>query len=126
GRPRRRRPRPDRRTAPHLTQTSTANSRSDTSRMNTRALPIGLPPVHHETLGSYLNRLADANHVTITAMSHALGTTRRYRRFDDDPTNWTVRTLAALSALTGRSINSLTSALPALRPLRARPPENPT
>ncbi|MGW7256503.1 hypothetical protein [Streptomyces sp. NPDC054834] len=37
--------------------------------MTTRlwALPLTPPPVHDETIGSYLNRFADANHLTIGA-----------------------------------------------------------
>lgn len=85
--------------------------------MNIRALPIGLPPVTCELLGSYLHRLADANHVTITAITQLLGTARRYRRSDDDATTWTTRTVSALAALTGWPFTTLTRALPALRPL---------
>jgi hypothetical protein len=87
--------------------------------VNIRALPIGLSPVPRETLGSYLHRIADANHITITAISQLLGTNRRYRRSDDDSTTWTTQTVSTLAALTGRSANTLTRALPALRPLEA-------
>lgn len=90
--------------------------------MNIRALPIGLPPVTRELLGSYLHRLADANHVTITAISQLLGTGRRYRRSDDDATTWTTHTVSALAALTGSPFITLTQALPALRPLAAVAP----
>jgi hypothetical protein len=84
--------------------------------MSIRALPIGLPPVSRETLGSYLHRLADANHITITAITQELNINRRYRRSDDDPTHWTTRTVLALAALTGRPPTTLTLALPALYP----------
>jgi len=98
--------------------------------MNIRALPIGLPPVNQETLGSYLHRIADANHITIAAIAQILGTSRRYRRTDDDPTIWTTNTVTALATLTGRSANTLTRALPALRPLAtaaaAATPSRPT
>lgn len=87
--------------------------------MNIRALPIGLTPVSREALGSYLHRLADTNHITITAMSQLLGTNRRYRRSDDDSTTWTTQTISTLAVLTSRSANTLTRALPALRPLAA-------
>lgn len=83
--------------------------------MSIRALPIGLSPVSRETLGSYLHRLADANHITIAAMTQQLGISRRYRRTDDDPTNWTTRTVLALAALTSRPTTTLSRALPALR-----------
>jgi hypothetical protein len=83
--------------------------------VNVRALPIGLSPVSRETLGSYLHRLADANHITIATITHQLGLNRRYRRGDDDPTNWTARTVFALAALTSRTTTTLTQALPALR-----------
>lgn len=84
--------------------------------MSVRALPIGLTPMSRETLGSYLHRLADANHITITAVTQQLGISRRYRRGDDDLTNWTTRTVLTLAALTSRPITTLTRALPALRP----------
>ncbi|MET7394265.1 TniQ family protein [Dactylosporangium sp. NPDC005572] len=90
--------------------------------MNIRALPIGLAPVTRELLGSYLHRLADANHVTIASVSQLLGTGRRYRRGDDDATTWTTHTVSALAALTGYPPTTLTQALPALRPLAAVAP----
>ena len=52
-----------------------------------------------ETLGSYLHRLADANHITITAISQLLGTSRRYRRSDDDPTTWTTKSEVKVSGV---------------------------
>lgn len=82
-----------------------------------RALPISLPPMSRETIGSYLHRLADANHITSTAITQLLGISRRYRRGDDDPTGWTPQTLTALATLTGRPGTALTHALPGLRPL---------
>jgi hypothetical protein len=38
-----------------------------------RTLPVPLPPLHRELLGSYLHRLADANHLTIRGLSHEIG-----------------------------------------------------
>jgi hypothetical protein len=90
-----------------------------------RVLPVTLPPVHGETIGSYLNRLADANHLTISILSGLLGVARRHRRDDDSPTGWSPDTLTRLSALTGRPAPSLTRALPALHRLRTSPPHIP-
>ena len=44
-----------------------------------RALPLMPPPVHGETVGSYLNRLADANHLTIGHLSPLTGPPLRQR-----------------------------------------------
>ena len=85
--------------------------------MKLRVLPISPPPMSRETIGSYLHRLADANHVTSTAIAQLLGINRRYRRADDDPTGWTPHTITELATLTGRSGIALAQALPALRPL---------
>jgi hypothetical protein len=85
--------------------------------MPLRVLPISLPPMSRETIGSYLHRLADANHITSTAIAQLLGISRRYRRGDDDPTGWTPQTLTALATLTGRPGIALAQALSALRPL---------
>ncbi|WP_433221587.1 hypothetical protein ACQP00_21065 [Dactylosporangium sp. CS-047395] len=101
-------------TASHHPKAPTAHQQPDPSRMNVRALPIGLPPVSRETLGSYLHRLADANHITIAAIIQLLDINRRYRRGDDDPTNWTAGTVIAFAALAAQPSSTLTQALPAL------------
>jgi hypothetical protein len=85
-----------------------------------RVLPISLPPMSRETIGSYLHRLADANHITSTAVTQLLGISRRYRRGDDDPAGWTPQTLMALAILTGRPGTALVHALPGLRSLARR------
>src|SRR3954469_21073479 len=82
-----------------------------------RALPITLPPMSREVIGSYIRRLADANHITSTALAQLLDLDRRYRRGDDDPTGWTTRTIAGLATLTARPVTAIAHALPALRPL---------
>ncbi|WP_234390372.1 DUF6262 family protein [Streptomyces sp. MMG1533] len=48
-----------------------------------RALPLAPPPVHGETIGSYLNRLVDANHLTIGHLTSLIGPSRQHRR--DEP-----------------------------------------
>lgn len=82
-----------------------------------RALPISLPPMNREVIGSYIHRLADANHITSTALAQLLDLNRRYRRGDDDPIGWTTSTITGLSALTSRPVTALAQALPALRSL---------
>jgi hypothetical protein len=66
-----------------------------------RTLPVSLPPVHHELLGSYLHRLADANHLTIHDLSREIGPGRYHRRDSDDTAGWTPRAVTRLAALTG-------------------------
>lgn len=86
-----------------------------------RVLPIPLAPLHGELLGSYLNRLADANHLTITALTQQIGPGRYHRRDSDDPIGWTPDAIARLAALTGRNTAALRYALPALRHVTALP-----
>ena len=80
-----------------------------------RTLPVLLAPVHHELLGSYLHRLADANHLTIRGLSREIGPGRYHRRDSDDLTGWTPRAVSRLAALTGTSTSTLLHALPVLR-----------
>jgi hypothetical protein len=80
-----------------------------------RTLPIALPPVHQETIGSYLNRLADANRLKLSTLAALLGLSRRWRRDHDEAGEWTDQTIARLGTLTGRTSASLIRALPALR-----------
>lgn len=91
-----------------------------------RLLPLTPPPVHRETLGSYLNRLADANHLTIGYLSSLVGPSRQHRRVDNRVGYWTPDALGRLVALTGRSPSCLIHAMPPLgtigdplRPLRS-------
>lgn len=86
-----------------------------------RALPLTPAPVNGETLGSYLNRLADANHLTIGELSRLLGPSRRHKRTGDNLTGWNAATLARLSDLTRRPPLSLIRALPALQELQTFP-----
>ncbi|MFE9613868.1 TniQ family protein [Streptomyces sp. NPDC006012] len=79
-----------------------------------RALPLAPPPVHHETIGSYLNRLADANHLTIGYLSSLVGPSRQHRRVDNRVGYWTPDALGQLAALTGRSPSCLIHAMPPL------------
>lgn len=79
-----------------------------------RTLPLTPPPVHHETIGSYLNRLADANHLTIGHLSHLVGPSRQHRRVDNRVGYWTPDALRRLAILTGRRPASLVHAMPPL------------
>ncbi|MGW7027120.1 TniQ family protein [Streptomyces xanthophaeus] len=83
-----------------------------------RPLPIALPPVHNETIGSYLNRLADANHLTIGHLSFLIGPNRRHRRDDNRVGHWIPSSLPRLAALTGQSVRSLIHAMPVLDEVR--------
>lgn len=80
-----------------------------------RTLPIPLPPMHHDLLGSYLHRLADANHLTIRGLSAEIGPGRYHRRDSDDLTGWTPRAVIRLAALTGTTTITLLHALPVLQ-----------
>ncbi|MBD9702072.1 MULTISPECIES: TniQ family protein [Streptomyces] len=90
-----------------------------------RALPLRPPPVHGETIGSYLNRLADANHLTIGHLSSLIGPSRQHRRDDNRVGYWTPEGLSRLAALTSRSPASLIHAMPPLgtigNPIRRLP-----
>ena len=79
-----------------------------------RTLPLALPPVGNETIGSYLNRLADANHLTIRQLSHLIGPGRYHRRDENHTGYWTPQALDNLAALTGRDSRTLINAIPAL------------
>jgi TniQ protein len=79
-----------------------------------RALPLAPPPVHGETIGSYLNRLADANHLTIGHFSSLIGPSRQHRRDDNRVGYWTPVGVLRLAALTSRSPSSLIHAMPPL------------
>ncbi|MGW2564309.1 TniQ family protein [Streptomyces sp. NPDC001514] len=79
-----------------------------------RTLPLAPPPVHRETIGSYLNRLADANHLTIGYLSSLIGPSRKHRRVDNRVGYWTPAGLSRLAVLTGRSTSTLIRAMPPL------------
>lgn len=80
-----------------------------------RTLPLPIPPMHRELLGSYLHRLADANHLTIRELAREIGPSRYHRRDSDDLTGWTPRAITRLAALTGTTTIALLHALPVLR-----------
>jgi hypothetical protein len=84
-----------------------------------RCLPVTVAPLHHETLGSYLNRLAEANRLTVTTLSSVIvGRSWRWRRDSDNAKHWTPEALDRLAVSTGRSADALVRALPALREAR--------
>jgi len=64
-----------------------------------RVLPIPLAPLNSELLGSYLNRLADANHLITQALTRQIGPGRNHRRDSDDLTGWTPDVITRLAAL---------------------------
>jgi TniQ len=80
-----------------------------------RTLPVPLPPLHRELLGSYLHRLADANHLTIRGLSHEIGPGRHHRRDSDDTAGWTPAAVTRLAALAGTTPVALLHALPILQ-----------
>ncbi|MGW2974866.1 TniQ family protein, partial [Streptomyces mirabilis] len=79
-----------------------------------RALPLTPPPVHRETIGSYLNRLADADHLTIGHLLPLIGPSRQHRRVDNRVGYWTPAARSRLAFLTGRSASLLVRAMPPL------------
>ncbi|MEU8472772.1 TniQ family protein [Streptomyces sp. NPDC029006] len=83
-----------------------------------RILPVALPPVHGETIGSYLNRLADANRLSVRQLSALIGPDRHHRRDDNRTGHWTPGSLRRLAALTGRDPAALSHAMPALATIR--------
>ncbi|MFE9096107.1 TniB family NTP-binding protein [Streptomyces sp. NPDC007264] len=110
------RPGRERRAAEPPPRTPAPRTRFEANRVITglRVLPFTPPPVSGETIGSYLNRLADANHLTIGHLSSLIGPGRRYRRDDNRVGYWTTSMLPRLAALTGRSVSSLVHAMPPL------------
>lgn len=90
-----------------------------------RVLPLAPPPMHGETIGSYLHRLADANHTTVGILALVIGHGRRYQRTDDTADGWPPDALPKFAALTGRTMPALTHALPALRTARNPDPRIP-
>ena len=70
--------------------------------------------MHGETIGSYLNRLADANRLPVQFLSILLGHNRHHRRDDNRTGHWTPETLLRLSSLTGRTPVELSHAIAVL------------
>ena len=61
-----------------------------------RQLPVTLPPVGGETVGSYLNRLALANRLRVAVLARSLAPYRRApSAIDDDTSAWTPHHAAA-------------------------------
>jgi hypothetical protein len=85
-----------------------------------RLLPIPLTPLHHELLGSYLHRLAEANHLTIQALAHEIGPGRYHARDTESLSGWTPRTVSRLAALTGTGTAALLRALPVLQKITSQ------
>ncbi|MFJ4689607.1 hypothetical protein [Streptomyces sp. NPDC088789] len=79
-----------------------------------RLLPVAFPPVQGETIGSYLHRLADANHLPVRYLAGLLDVHRHHRRDDPRADHWTPQALHRLSILTGRPAANLTHAMPSL------------
>ncbi|MGW0703317.1 hypothetical protein ACWD0A_29220 [Streptomyces sp. NPDC002867] len=77
-----------------------------------RSLPLALPPVHRKTIGSCLNRLADANHLTIGYLSSLIGPSRQHRCVDNRVGYRAPDGLSRLAVLTGRSPSTLIRAMP--------------
>jgi hypothetical protein len=76
-----------------------------------RTLPVPLPPLHRELLGSYLHRLADANHLTVRGLSREIGPGRHHRRDSDDTAGWTPSAVTRLAALAGTTATALLQAI---------------
>lgn len=80
-----------------------------------RQLPVSPPPIHRETVGSFLGRLADANRLKPHTLPTLLGI-RTLPRHTDPKDLWPTETITALATLTGRTPTALADALPALAP----------
>ncbi len=82
-----------------------------------RQLPVTLPPVGGETVGSYLNRLALANRLRVVVLARYLAPYRRApSAIDDDTSAWAPTTPSRLAVISAQPLRSLTRALPALAP----------
>ena len=80
-----------------------------------RRLPLSPPPVHRETVGSFLGRLADANRLRPHTLP-ALLEIRTLPRNADPQSPWPPAAVTVLAALTGRTPTALAAALPAIAP----------
>lgn len=83
-----------------------------------RQLPLSPPPVHRETVGSFLGRLADANRLRPRTLPTLLGIST-LSRHADPKRPWPPGALAMLADLTGYTAETLRTALPALDASRA-------
>jgi hypothetical protein len=86
-----------------------------------RRLPVTLRPVHQETIPSYLHRLAQANHITLSVLLGYLGActnnatrSTRQRLSPTHDAKLNAAALHRLATLTSQAIPSLHRALPAL------------
>lgn len=92
-----------------------------------RRLPITPPPIHRETLGSYLNRLAIANNRPRRTFAALLGPLPiGYTPASDSTAGWTPRSPHLLATLAGRPPEHLARALPALADFLTAAPPRPT
>ena len=94
-----------------------------------RQLPFTARPFRRETIGSFLTRLASANHIRtwhmlqLTAIS--VQQQRGFTPATDDWLGWSPSTPHRIAALTGRPLASLAAAFPAVKEFltqSARPP----
>lgn len=89
-------------------------------------LPVTPPPIHHETLGSYLHRLAMANNRPTRSLAALLGPPPiGFSPISDDTSGWTPQSPANLAVLVGRPIERLARALPALANFLTVPSDRP-
>ncbi|MFD8385815.1 TniQ family protein [Streptomyces sp. NPDC059679] len=80
-----------------------------------RPLPISLGPVHNETLGSYLHRLAVANNRPASVLARLLGPLPpEFSPLSNTTAGWTPHSPDRLATLSGRPPARLARALPAL------------
>lgn len=91
-----------------------------------RVLPRCPAPVRYETIGSYLHRVAEANHLRASELAHLIGLPHAPRREHNKAGRWNPENLNRLGTLTGRSPVALTHAIPVLAaiasPRRHHPP----
>jgi hypothetical protein len=81
----------------------------------TRRLPVTLPPIHHETIGSYLHRLAVANNRPARKLASLLGPLPSdFTPASDTTAGWTRDAPQHLASLAGRPLDRLAKALPGL------------
>jgi len=80
-----------------------------------RRLPVTLGPVHDETLGSYLHRLAVANNRPASFLARLLGPLPpEFSPLSNTTTGWNSHSPDHLATLSGRPTPHLARALPAL------------